>query len=105
MRKQLLCLATAGLMLGCQSTPVVKTQYETIFLAPKDDWLVNCDISAPPAIDQYLSASVSEKERLLFEHAHSQMKNLALCNQRFQMLRDWKIQQTEAFKKQPFSSQ
>lgn len=101
---------------GCATHPEPVVITKNVVIAPADNLLVNCDVTAPPAKSAYLKTSdginpnqtlqkddafylaeyaktiqtLQERERLLTEHALKQYQNLDTCNKRWKALREWK---------------
>jgi hypothetical protein len=87
----LLAFAILALVLlsGCATPPVVPI-YKTVVVAPDDNLLISCSVSAPPAKLAYKAATPKEREEMLIDHADKQYKNLFLCNDRWGKVRLWK---------------
>jgi len=101
-RAALLCVAAATLLLaGC--TPTVVTEYKYIAALPRDEWLLDCVITPPPAPTTYLGKTWEGKEELLTKLNNSQVRNLQACNVEKQELRQWKADQMKLYEQPPGS--
>ena len=80
--KYLLSLLMIVTLSACGTTPPARIVYETKYIVIKPDptLLVIEDIPAPPAIDLYMSSSLSERETMLTEYASDLMLGLSSCN-------------------------
>ena len=85
-------MALISLLSGCALSPEkpVAPVYITKVIVPDDALLVDCEIEAPPAKEEYMKSDMSDREGLLTKHASKQMKNLFTCNERIGQLRLWK---------------
>lgn len=98
--RSLLLLILAGLVLsGCATTqpePIIK--YKTIVIAPEDALLVDCEVSAPPVIKDYLALpNWTLKEGVLVDLNQKQMTDAITCNVRMEKLRAWKAEQLKLY--------
>ena len=69
--------------------------YKTIPITPDDSLIVDCLVDEPPDKIIYQNATEKEREKLLYTLATKQMKNIFVCNKRFNGLREWKQKQNE----------
>jgi hypothetical protein len=90
-------IGTLLLLAGCTCNPVVVTKY--VVVAPDDGMLVDCQEEAPPDKVAYMAGDEKEREKLLFDMALQQIKNVKLCNTRLKSVRDWKAKQIELYNK------
>ena len=82
---------------GCATTePVVK--YETVVIAPEDNLLLDCPVTAPPNQTAYLQMTAREKEEALAAYGNKQTGNVGNCNIDKAGLRKWKAEQLKKYK-------
>lgn len=101
---KLVLLGCILLLLGCAHEPTVVVR--TTLVTPPDNLLLDCSVAAPPSREAYKAAgegvsheqAAEVREKMLMEHAGTQMKNLSVCNTNMQQLRDWKTKQQQLYK-------
>ena len=86
---------------GCAATdppkPEILIQYRNVPVLPPDDFLKDCDLTAPPDIEAYLNADWSKKEELLMQSYQKSTSQIILCNVERKNLRAWKKEQVRLF--------
>lgn len=78
------------LLAGCGTNPpVVQTIVKVI--SPDDSLLLDCVIPSPPPKNDYIKATMSEREKMLMSYTGNLLKDSFICNSRFSALREWKV--------------
>lgn len=101
MTRLMIILLSVLALVGCASPPKPEPEirYKTVVVSPADNLLVDCDIKAPPMVDDYLGISQwTNKEEVLVDLDAANMKNIIACNVRLKNLREWKAKQLEMYK-------
>lgn len=97
--KKLLILASVFILAACgtMKEPVAVVETKNILIVPADELLVKCEVSSPPAVNEYVAGSWQEKEQMLVVYSSELLKNLFKCNKSFEALQTWKKKQVEAY--------
>jgi hypothetical protein len=88
MKRLLLLISTALLLVGCATESTIVYRYKAT--VPPDDILVDCAVTPPPNKKVYLDSNDKEKEKLLSETLVNVYKDIHICNSRFNTIREWK---------------
>jgi hypothetical protein len=79
---KLFLLSAVLAIAGCASAPqervVIKTEIKTVTIP--ESMLSVCDVSAPPAKQDYLKLTYPEKEKVLVDYSLRLLTDLRLCN-------------------------
>lgn len=93
------------LLMACGTTQEPQVMYKVAVVTPDDNMLIDCVIVAPPEKNKYYKATMKEREEMLIELSGAQIKETALCNNRWKNLRLWKKQQQDLHSKPKGSTQ
>lgn len=103
--KLFLVLVFTVLLSGCFGTfgndkppPDVVIKTRTVVVAPPDSLLIGCDVVKPFTKDEYLSADIKGREKLLVEHIVKQNNETRKCNDTFVTIKDWRNSVVEIYK-------
>jgi len=97
--KKLIIIASVFILAACgtMKEPLAVVETKNILIVPADELLVKCDVSSPPAVDEYVAGTWQEKEQLLIVYSSELLKNIFKCNKSFDALQAWKKKQVEAY--------
>lgn len=90
----------AVMLTGCGSFSEPQVMYKTKVIAASDTMLRDCPIVPPPAIQEYMAASVSDREKMLTDNLHAHITNEESCNKRLSAARSWTHRQVELYQKE-----
>lgn len=80
------------MLAGCPGTmggDILVNKTKVVFIEPDASMVTNCDITAPPAKEEYLASDNQNREALLSTWGRSQTSNLGTCNKKWDNLRKW----------------
>lgn len=95
----LLVLTVCTVLSGCQTTPPpeIQIRYQNVVLAVPDDLIVDCKITPPPLVVDYMALPTwSDKEGVLVESDAANIENLGACNVQWANVRKWKAKSVAA---------
>lgn len=75
---------------------VIKTR--TVIIAPPDSLIAGCDVVKPFSKDEYLSATIKDREKLLTNYAIKQNGELRKCNDSFVNIKEWRDNVIKVYK-------
>lgn len=99
MKKLNLSLAAVFCILlsGCATTDPIIPTTKYIVVEPTPELLKKCEVTPPTSIDDYLSKTKEQREQDLAQYSTNLIKDLAICNSRWQALPKWFEDQKKAY--------
>ena len=85
-----LVLLSILFLVGCASAPIA---HKSVLISPPQAFTEDCTVEPPPEKEAYISASMKDREKMLYDMNMKQLKNIKTCNERMKHLRDWRTQQ------------
>lgn len=91
----LVVLAAISLLMGCSTMEQQPqpTQFRNVFVKPSAALTKDCPVSAPPDKAAFMAASEKERIKMLGAADLMLQGDLKNCNDQWQTLRDWYVQQ------------
>jgi hypothetical protein len=96
--KRFILLSACTALMGCATAPPHITSVNYQLVVPAPELLKNCIMVAPPNVKEYATATVSQKETMLYNFSMAELTSLAKCNKQWESLRAWQDQQKLIYK-------